>query len=95
MELDLTKLLIMASVAFYQITQPKVSFLMVLIPVQVLEKLKGNSRTTKNALGVSITSRRKQREKIWMPKLRTVYLYGLNDCIGDEYKKSGYSFACG
>ena len=40
-------------------------------------------------MDASITSRRKQREKTWMPKLRTVYPYCLNNCLGDEYKKVG------
>ena len=35
----------------------------------------------------SITSRRKQRDKTWMMKLRSVYPYGLNDHLGDEYRK--------
>ena len=41
--------------------------------VQILEKLKGNGRTTRNALDTSITSRRKQCEKTWMLKLKNIY----------------------
>ena len=34
----------------------------------------------------------KQCEKTWMLKLRTVYLYGLNDWLEDTYKKDDYDF---
>ena len=54
---------------------------------QLLEKLEGHGRTTNYALDISITSRRKQRERTWMLKLRTIYPYGLNDRLEDEYKK--------
>ena len=53
----------------------------------MLEKLEGNGRTATSVLDAYITSRKKQSEKIWMVKLRTVYCYGLNDLLGDEYKK--------
>ena len=29
---------------------------------------------------------RKSRETYWMHELRTIFLYGLNDKIGDEFK---------
>ena len=54
--------------------------------VQILEKLKGKGRTERGALDASITQIRKAKEKEWMLKLRTVYPYGLNDRIGDEFK---------
>ena len=41
--------------------------------VQILEKLGGSGRTSRNALGASWRSFRKQGEKNWMLKLRTVY----------------------
>ena len=55
--------------------------------VQTLKELEGNDRAARNALDASITSIRKQSEKTWMLKLRTIYPYGLNYCLGDEYKK--------
>ena len=38
-------------------------------------------------MDASITSRKKQPEKTWMVKLGTVYHYGLNDRLGDKFKK--------
>ena len=55
--------------------------------MQILEKLEENGKKAGNAFDASITSRRKQIEKTCMLKLRIVYLYGLNDGLGDEYKK--------
>ena len=54
--------------------------------VQILEKLEGNGRTERNALDPSVTSIRKDREMFWIYQLRTLYPYGLNDRIGNEYK---------
>ena len=54
--------------------------------VQILEKLAGNGRTARGAIDPKQTAERKKRETEWMLKLRTVYPYGLNDRIGDEYK---------
>ena len=48
-----------------------------------LEVLEENGRIARNAFNASITSRRKQREKTWMLKLRTTHPYGLDDCLGD------------
>ena len=55
--------------------------------VQILEKLEGSGRTDRNAMDISAKPLRKNRELHWMMKLRTVYPYGLNDRIGDEWKK--------
>ena len=38
----------------------------------ILEKLERNDRMARNILDISITSRRKQKEKKRMPELRTV-----------------------
>ena len=56
--------------------------------VQIIEKIKGSGRTERGAIDVKTTSERKQREVHWMLKLRTVYPYGLNDRIGDEFKNT-------
>ena len=48
-----------------------------------LEELEENGRIARNAFNASTTSRRKQREKTWMLKLRTTHPYGLDDCLGD------------
>ena len=55
--------------------------------VQILEKLVGTGRTARNAIDASMTSQRKKREEYWMKLLRTVYPYGLNDRVGDDYMK--------
>lgn len=54
--------------------------------VQLLEKLPGDGRSNRKAIDPSCTALRKERERFWMLKLRTVYPYGLNDRVGDEYK---------
>ena len=53
----------------------------------MLEKLDGNGRTARGARDASITSKRKLREKEWMLKLRTVFSYGLNGWLGDDFSK--------
>ena len=55
--------------------------------VQILEKLEGNGRTKRNAMDASITAIRKRKEKEWMLKMRTVFPYGLNDRLGDDFVK--------
>ena len=54
--------------------------------VQIIEKLEGEGRTKANVPDKSITRQRVARELQWMLKLRTVYPYGLNDRMGDEWK---------
>ena len=54
--------------------------------VQVLEVLTGTGRDAHGNMDPSETKIRKDKEKHWMLKLRTVYPYGLNDTIGDEYR---------
>ena len=54
--------------------------------VQIIEKMEGSGRTERGAINIKASSERKEREKYWMLKLRTVYPYGLNDRIGDEFK---------
>ena len=56
--------------------------------VHILETFEGNGRTARNTLDTPITSRRKQLEKTWIVKLKTVYPYGLNDHLVDEYDKN-------
>ena len=47
----------------------------------------------RGAIDASLTSKRKERELHWMLKLRTVFPYGLNDRIGDEFKNEDTHFA--
>jgi len=56
--------------------------------VQILEKIDGSGRTNRKAIDVSVSSYRKQRESFWMTTLRTVYPYGLNDRMADDYMKN-------
>lgn len=54
--------------------------------VQVLEVVPGVAKGRDGKLDPNVTKLRKAKEKGWMLKLRTVYPYGLNDMIGDEYR---------
>ena len=51
--------------------------------VQILEKL--DDKEESNV--------RKQKEKDWMLRLRTVFPFGMNDRIGDEYKRQDVSIS--
>ena len=53
--------------------------------VHIIEKLPGNGRDENNKVDTSIARQRRKKETEWMLKLRTVYPYGLNDRIGDEW----------
>ena len=55
--------------------------------VQILEKLEGTGRTERKAIDVGVTCHRRKREEFWMKTLRTVYPYGLNDRVNDDYMK--------
>ena len=55
--------------------------------VRILEKLPGSGRTEENVMDMDSKPLRKARELHWMLKLRTIYPYGLNDRIGDEFKQ--------
>ena len=54
--------------------------------VQIIENWKGDGRN-KGKIDLPLGVERRKRETFWMLKLRTVYPYGLNDKIGDEYRK--------
>ena len=54
--------------------------------VQLIEKLEGSGRDEDNKEDLKIKRLRKDKELKWMLSLRTVYPYGLNDRLGDEYK---------
>ena len=82
-ELGLTNLVRIA-LSYFIRSFPQSVFCNTSYSVHILEKLNGNGRTTRNVLGASITSRRKQRKKTLMVKLKAVYPYGLNDCLGDD-----------
>ena len=51
------------------------------------KKLDGNGRSACGALDASIISKRKLKKKEWMLKLRTVFSYGLNDQLRDDFVK--------
>lgn len=53
--------------------------------VNVIQKLPGDGRIAGKQPDPAVTRIRKQIETDWMLKLRTVYPYGLNDRIGDEF----------
>ena len=53
--------------------------------VNVIEKLTGDGRGTDGKIDPTTSRIRRQKETEWMLKLRTVYPFGLNDRIGDEY----------
>ena len=53
--------------------------------MNIIEKLDGEGRDIDGKIDPSITRIRRQKETDWMLKLRTVYPFGLNDRIGDEY----------
>ena len=54
--------------------------------VQIIEKLEGTGRSERNVIKLDDSKYREKRELHWMLKLRTVYPYGLNDRVGDEFK---------
>ena len=54
--------------------------------VQIIEKLDGDGRNGGKYLDPKSTKERKERELHWMLKLRTVYPYGLNDRVVNEFK---------
>ena len=56
--------------------------------VQIIEVLEGTGRDNNKNVDKEITKIRMQKETEWMLKLRTVYPYGLNDRIGNEYRST-------
>ena len=54
----------------------------------ILEKLVGSGRTERGAIDPKVKAERKKKETKWILKLRTVYPYGLNDRINDEFKRT-------
>ena len=53
--------------------------------VKVIEVLEGDGKDMYGKIDPKFTVIRRKKETEWMLKLRTVYPYGLNDRIGDEY----------
>ena len=53
--------------------------------VKILEKLDGDGRNSNGEIDPSVTVIRRKKETEWMLRLRTVFPYGLNDRIGNEY----------
>ena len=54
--------------------------------VQIIEKLEGTGKTSRGGMDLTVKLLRKACELYWMLKLRTVFPYGINDRVGDEYK---------
>ena len=54
--------------------------------VNIIEKLGGKGRTDRNTMDFEAKPIRKARETYWMQELRTIFPYGLNDRIEDEFK---------
>ena len=53
--------------------------------VNIIEKLPGSGRDNNGIPIPGITNERQKKETKWMFILQTVYPYGLNDRVGDEY----------
>ena len=53
--------------------------------VNIIEKLSGDGRDDDGKSDPAINRIRKKKETEWMLKLQTVYPFGLNDRVGDEY----------
>ena len=53
---------------------------------QIIKKLKGNGRTSRNIPENKVTQTCKAKETHWMKKLRKVYPYGLNNLASDDFK---------
>ena len=49
------------------------------------EKLSGSGREDNDIAIPGVTVERQKKETKWMLTLQTVYPYGLNDRVGDEY----------
>ena len=54
--------------------------------VNSIEKPEGTGRAGRNTMDVAAKPLRKARETYWMHELRTIFPYGLNGRIGDEFK---------
>ena len=55
--------------------------------IHIIEKLQGDGRTGEGKLDPVVTRLRKKKETEWMLKLRTVYPFGLNCRVGDEFAR--------
>ena len=53
--------------------------------VNIIEKLSGTGRDEEGTMDPGVSSMRRKKEREWMLRLRTVYPFGLNDRVGDEY----------
>ena len=53
--------------------------------VNIIEKFSGSGRDDSGIPIPDITVERQKKETKWMLTLQTVYYYGLNDRVGDEY----------
>ena len=64
--------------------------------VNIIEKLQGSGRDEDYKVDPAVTTIRRKKETEWMLKLRTVFPYGLNDRVGDEFmsEKGNCNIAC-
>ena len=53
--------------------------------VNIVEKLSGSGRDDNGIPNAGVTVEIHKKETTWMLTLQTVYLYGLNDRVGDGY----------
>ena len=53
--------------------------------INIIEKLSGSGRDDNDIPIPGVTVERQKKETKWMLTLQTVYPYGLNDRVGDEY----------
>lgn len=51
------------------------------------KKLKANGGTVTNVYRCFYYIQKEAKLKTWMLKLRTIYIYDLDNCLGNEYKK--------
>ena len=63
--------------------------------INIIEKLSGSGRDENNKPLQGVTSERQRMETKWMLTLQTVFPYGLNDRVGDEYMKEKESRVVG
>ena len=54
--------------------------------LNIIEKPEGTGLTDRNTMNFAAKPIRKARETYWIYEFRSIFPYGLNDRIGDEFK---------